>query len=167
MVDDPGYLSDPDQLVVFPEVADALHRFRAAGYAVVLITNQSGIGRGYFGWDDYDRVADRLRVHLADENLDFDAECVCGHAPDAGKTCGWRKPAPGMLVEAARRLDLDLAASVMVGDKASDLWAANAAGVARAVHVLTGEGSRERVDHPEWRLSINLDLIDDLSVLTP
>ncbi|MCP4385892.1 MAG: HAD family hydrolase [Hyphomicrobiales bacterium] len=167
LVDDPGYMSDPDQIVVLPGALPALHRFRSAGFALVLVTNQSGIGRGFFGWDDYDKVAARLRQHLAEQELDFDAECACGHAPDTGATCGWRKPSPGMLEEAARRLDLDLSASVMVGDKASDVWAADAAGVDRAVHVLTGAGSRERVDHSDWQLSVSLDMIDDLSALLP
>ena len=87
----------------------------------MLITNQSGVGRGHFGWSDYDRVAARLRELLAAEGVVLDAECACGHAPAEGAGCGWRKPAPGMLQEAARLLDLDLRGSLMVGDMASDL----------------------------------------------
>ena len=167
ILDDPGYLSDPDKVKLFPETAAALRRFAEAGYALVLVTNQSGVGRGLFGWEDYDRVAARVRGELAEEGVTIDAECACGHTPEEGASCGWRKPAPGMIVEAARRLDLDLPASLLVGDMPSDLRAADAAGVGRAVHVLTGYGVREREGRAGWNLSIPLDLIDDLSALTP
>jgi len=167
LVDDPGYLSDPDALRLFPGVGPALRRFEDAGYALVLVTNQSGVGRGYFGWDAYERVAERLREALAADGVVLDAECVCGHAPEEGATCGWRKPAPGMILEAARLLDLDLARSAMVGDTASDLAAADAAGVGRVVHVGTGHGAGERANRHEWGLSARLDLIDDLAALAP
>jgi len=167
ILDDPGYLSDPDKVKLFPETAPVLRRFADAGYALVLVTNQSGIGRGYFGWEDYDRVAARVREELAAEGVTIDAECACGHAPEEGVSCGWRKPAPGMIVEAARRLDLDLPASLLVGDMPGDLGAADAAGLGRAAHVLTGHGARERGNRHDWNLSIPLDLIDDLSALDP
>jgi len=167
LVDDPGYLSNPDALRVFPDVGPALRRFGDAGYALVLVTNQSGVGRGCFGWDAYDRVAERLRERLAADGVVLDAECVCGHAPEEGATCGWRKPAAGMILEAARLLDLDLSRSAMVGDTASDLAAADAAGVGRVVHVGTGHGARERANRPDWRLSARLELIDDLAALSP
>jgi D-glycero-D-manno-heptose 1,7-bisphosphate phosphatase len=167
LVDNRGYLSDPDALRVFSGAGRALRRFEEAGYALVLVTNQSGVGRGYFGWDAYDRVAERLRETLAADGLVLDAECVCGHAPAEGAVCGWRKPAPGMILEAARRLDLDLSRSAMVGDTASDLAAADAAGVGRVVHVATGHGTGERGNRADWRLSARLDLIDDLAALSP
>lgn len=167
LVDDPGYLCDPDALRLFPGVGPALRRFADAGYALVLVTNQSGVGRGYFGWDAYERVAERLRERLAADSVVLDAECVCGHAPEEGASCGWRKPAPGMILEAARLLDLDLARSTMVGDTASDLAAADAARVGRVVHVGTGHGAGERANRHEWGLSARLDLIDDLAALAP
>jgi D-glycero-D-manno-heptose 1,7-bisphosphate phosphatase len=167
LVDDPGYLSDPDRLTLLPNAAGVLRRFAEAGYALVLITNQSGVGRGHFGWRDYDRVAARLRELLAAEGVVLDAECACGHAPDAGAGCGWRKPAPGMLLESARLLDLDLSRSLMVGDMASDAQAADAAGLGRAVHVLTGHGREQREILRDRRLSVRLDLIDDLAALSP
>jgi D-glycero-D-manno-heptose 1,7-bisphosphate phosphatase len=167
LLDDPGYLSDPDQVKLFPHAAPALRRFIDAGYAIVLVTNQSGVGRGYLDWDQYDRVAARLREDLAAAGVGFDAEVACGHAPAEGADCGWRKPAPGMMLEAARLLDLDLPRSCMVGDMPTDLEAAEAGGLGRAVHVLTGHGAEQRGGKDDWRLSIPLDLIDDLSDLAP
>lgn len=167
LVDDPGYLSDPDRLALFSGVTPALRRFVDTGYALVLVTNQSGIGRGYFGWDDYERVAERLRERLAEDDVILDAEYACGHAPAEGAACGWRKPAAGMLLEAARQLDLDLDRSLMVGDAVSDLDAAAAAGLGRAVHVRTGHGDKARQNQADWNLPLRLDLVDSLSALAP
>ena len=84
LIEDPGYLSDPDDVRVLAGVPEALRRFRAAGHALVVVTNQSGIGRGLYGWDDYEAVAARLRDLLAAEGIVFDAEYACGHAPESG-----------------------------------------------------------------------------------
>ena len=167
ILEDPGYLSDPDKARLFPGAAEALRRFADAGHAIVVVTNQSGVGRGLFGWKDYEQVAARVRQELGKHGVTIDVECACGHAPEEGASCGWRKPAPGMIDAAARRLDLDLGASLMVGDMPSDLQAAEAAGVGRAVHVLTGHGARQREHLRDWCLSIPLDLVDDLSALQP
>ena len=139
LIEDPGYIADPDKVRLIAGAADALRRFEAAGYTLVLVTNQSGIGRGLYTWTDYDAVAARLRSVLADEGVTLDAELACAHAPE--ENCEWRKPAPGMLLEAVRRLDLDLTRSLVAGDKLSDLQAGASAGVTRGVHVLSGARS--------------------------
>src|SRR5690606_22382153 len=140
-------------------------RFRDAGHALVIVTNQSGIGRGLYAWEDYDAVAARLRDLLAAEGIAVDAEYACGHAPEAA--CGWRKPAAGMIRAAADTLGLDLGRSLMAGDKYLDIEAAAAAGLPRAAHVLTGQGRRDRdaVAAASWPL--HLDLVDDLAGLAP
>jgi D-glycero-D-manno-heptose 1,7-bisphosphate phosphatase len=165
LMEDPGYVSHPDQVRLIPGIAATLKRFREAGYALVIVTNQSGIGRGLYTWDDYDAVAARLEELLAAEGVAFDAVLACGHAPDEG--CGWRKPAPGMIREAATLLALDLGRSLLVGDKLSDLEAAAAAGLTRAVHVASGQGARERTKVSAGKPAIELDLIDSLATLAP
>jgi D-glycero-D-manno-heptose 1,7-bisphosphate phosphatase len=165
LMEDPGYVSHPDQVRLVPGIAATLKRFREAGYALVIVTNQSGIGRGLYTWDDYDAVAARLEALLAAEGVAFDAVLACGHAPDEG--CGWRKPAPGMIREAATMLALDLRRSLLVGDKLSDLEAAAAAGLPRAVHVASGQGARERTRVSAGKPAIALDLIDSLASLAP
>lgn len=165
LMEDPGYVSHPDQVRLVPGVPAALKRFRAAGYALVVVTNQSGIGRGLYTWDDYDAVAARLDELLAAEGVAFDAVLACGHAPDEG--CDWRKPAPGMIREAAALLALDLGRSLLVGDKLSDLEAAAAAGVALAVHVASGQGAGERTKVSAGKPIIRIDLVDSLATLSP
>jgi D-glycero-D-manno-heptose 1,7-bisphosphate phosphatase len=166
VIDDPGYLADPDGVSLVAGAAGALSAFRDAGHALVLVTNQSGIGRGYYAWEAYEAVASRLRDLLASSGVVIDAELACGHAPDGGN-CGWRKPAPGMILEAARRLGLILPASLMAGDKLADIECAAAAGLPRAVHVLTGAGRSERPKVEAFSAPIRIDLLDDLSALRP
>lgn len=164
-MEDPGYIDDPERVRVIPGAVDALRHFRDVGFALVLVTNQSGIGRGYYGWTEYDAVASRLREYLAAAGLAFDAELACGHPPE--RDCSWRKPAPGMIVTAARQLDLDLQKSILAGDKGSDIAAAVGAGLPRAAHVLTGHGRAERAGVVAFRSSIRVDLLDGLGDLRP
>jgi len=167
LIEDPGYLDDPDQVRLIPDVTGVLNTFRSAGYALVIVTNQSGIGRGLYRWQDYDAVAARLASMLSSEGVTFDAVLACSHAPDDEGPCGWRKPAPGMILEAASLLSLDMPGSLMVGDKLTDIQAAQAAGLPRAVHVASGQGRTERAKLAGWRSTITVDLLEDLSRLAP
>jgi D-glycero-D-manno-heptose 1,7-bisphosphate phosphatase len=166
LIEDCGYVSRPQDVVIIPGAHATLRRFRDAGYALVIVTNQSGIGRGLYHWDDYEAVAERVRQIYALEGVAFDAELACGHAPEVA-ACNWRKPEAGMILAAADRLGLDLGRSVLAGDKASDIVAAVAAGLPRAVHVATGQGKAERPKLPAAPLPFRLDLADDLSELAP
>lgn len=139
------YLSDPDQLVLIPGGAAAVARLNARGIPVVVVTNQSGIGRGRYGWQDFAAVMSRMGTLLALENARIDAiyasphhelgqgEYAVADHPD-------RKPNPGMLLRAAEEHDLDLSRSWMVGDKAVDLEAGRRAGC-RVALVRTGYGA--------------------------
>lgn len=167
LIEDPGYVSDPGDVRMIPGVASTLAKYREAGFALVVVTNQSGIGRGLYEWRDYDAVAKRVSMLFAGEGIDFDAVLACGHSPEITPACGWRKPAPGMIEEAAGLLDIDLSQSFLVGDKMSDLQAAVAAGLPRAVHVASGQGAAARLDVVRWRSPIAVDLVDDLSMLSP
>ncbi|MBN9021076.1 MAG: HAD family hydrolase [Rhizobiales bacterium] len=167
LIEDPGYLADPAGVRLLPGVAETLRRFRDAGHALVIVTNQSGIGRGLYGWEAYDAVAARLGALLAGEGVAVDAELACGHAPGGGVPCGWRKPEAGMIRAAADRLGLALGRSLLAGDKRIDIEAAEAAGLPRAVHVATGQGARERESVASARFGLALTLLDSLAELRP
>ena len=135
-MDDTSYVSDPSHVCVFDGVREALGALQARGFRTVIVTNQSGIGRGYFTVADYEAVQARF-LELLGPGL-IDAAYMCPDHPDTATER--RKPGPGMLLEAARDLGLDLARSWMVGDRAGDLEAGQRAGV-RPILVLTGEGT--------------------------
>lgn len=126
LVRDVGYPSDPADMELLPGVIEGLRLLRDNDFALVLVSNQSGIGRGFFSRNDLARVHDRLASELATHGLTFDGVYYCPHAPWEGCEC--RKPAPGMLSEAALALNLDLSRSFMVGDKVSDCTAGYRAG---------------------------------------
>ncbi|MEG3089342.1 D-glycero-beta-D-manno-heptose 1,7-bisphosphate 7-phosphatase [Sphingomonas sp. PB4P5] len=156
---DHHYVFLPSKFEVISGVFDALHRARSLGYALIVVTNQSGIARGYFSPLQYLELEAHMRRVFAAQGLFFDGIYHCPHHP-AGSVaqfaiaCSCRKPQPGMILQAAREHDLDLAGSVMVGDKDSDIAAARAAGVGRSY----------LLDPP--RLTLR-DVVLDLSRLEP
>lgn len=128
VIADRHYLSDPEQVELLPGAADAIARLNERGIPVILVTNQSGIGRGFFSQRDYDRVHGRVVEELARSGAHLDAVYVCPHAPD--DACDCRKPAPGLFEMAAREHDLDLSRSVFIGDRVRDVQPALAWGAA-------------------------------------
>lgn len=139
------YLSDPDQLVLIPGAAAAVARLNALGIPVVVVTNQSGIGRGKYDWRDFAAVMARMEALLALEQAKVDAVYASPHhelglGEYAVKDHPERKPNPGMLTRAAQEHGLDLSRSWMVGDKALDLEAGRRAGC-RVALVRTGYGA--------------------------
>jgi histidinol-phosphate phosphatase family protein len=126
VIEDPGYLSDPSGVRLLPGAADALRALRAAGYQLVLVSNQSGIGRGYFTAEQAEAVHRRVVEQLSRKGVVLDDARYCPHAPDDGCPC--RKPRPGLLLAAARELGLDLGASFMVGNSSVDIGAGRNAG---------------------------------------
>lgn len=123
---DRGYTSAPAKVALMLGVANSLQKLANAGFVLVIVTNQSGIGRGYFTEKDMHRVNNRMLELLKKENLFIDAIYFCPHKPD--DLCECRKPRPGLLFKAARELNIDIAASAMIGDKISDLEAGINAG---------------------------------------
>jgi D-glycero-D-manno-heptose 1,7-bisphosphate phosphatase len=144
IVEDVGYLSGPEQLVLLPRSAEAIARLNAAKVPVVVVTNQAGVARGYFSESRVREVHLRLDQLLAERSARIDRYYFCPHHPDAGdgpyrRVCECRKPRPGLLLQAAAELEIDLSRSFMIGDKRSDLDAGAAAGT-RTVLVRTGYG---------------------------
>jgi D-glycero-D-manno-heptose 1,7-bisphosphate phosphatase len=141
---DTGYVSHSDDFVFINGVIDALKQLKDKGYLLVVVTNQSGIARGLFTEDDFMRLTEWMDWSLADRGVDLDGIYFCPHHPTEGSgpdtmVCDCRKPAPGMFLDAARELNIDMTASYMVGDKVSDLKAAEAAGVGHRILVRTGK----------------------------
>lgn len=123
---DVPYCSRPEDFELFPRVPEAIRLLRDAGYAVVLVTNQSGVARGYFTERDLARIHDKLLTELSRRGAPLDAVYYCPHHPDDGCSC--RKPQPGLILEAARELQIDLTSSYMVGDTPADVGAGQSAG---------------------------------------
>ena len=136
-----GYIGDPEDLVLLSGVEGALRRLMGAGYELVVVSNQSAIGRGVLSAERVAAVNARLLAFLAAEGVPIAGLFVCPHAPD--DACDCRKPEPGLVLQARDQLGLDLATSWLVGDSAKDVAAARAAGV-RPLLVLTGWGKRDR-----------------------
>ncbi len=140
MVVDRHYLCDPELVELVAGVPAALRLARSAGFRLVGVSNQSGLGRGQFKYEQFVAVMQRLDAMLAAENAPLDAFYYCPHAPEA--QCRCRKPAPGLLEEAARDHAWDAARSWVVGDKVSDVDLAIDHGM-RGVLVRTGYGAAQ------------------------
>ena len=125
LMKDVGYCSDPDDVELMEGVGRLLPKLKEAGFKLVIVTNQSGIGRGYFTEEDFWSVQNELEKQLGPAVID--AIYFCADTPQSESAR--RKPNPGMLLEAARELSIDLRQSYMVGDKASDAEAGIRAGV--------------------------------------
>ena len=132
-----GYVSHPSRFTLFPWTVEAIRAIRDEGFLAVMITNQSGIGRGYFSEEMLRGVHGDFQRLLEAAGTALDGIYYCPHRPDEGCEC--RKPKPGMLLRASKELGCDLSRSWMVGDNESDLKTAWSVG-ARAALVRTGDG---------------------------
>ncbi|HEX6884924.1 MAG TPA: HAD family hydrolase [Planctomycetota bacterium] len=160
LVDELGFLRRAEDLRLLPGAAEGVRLFNRAGWKVVVVTNQSGIARGLLDEPTLARIHARLEQELARGGAHVDAILHCPHHPEEGappfrRACDCRKPAPGLILAAARRFALDLAASWTIGDSRRDLEAGARAGLAGGVLVLTGKGVAERESFPAnaWPLT--------------
>ncbi len=142
---DADYCSDPKQVQIFPGVPEALRRLKAKGFKLIVITNQSGIGRGFFTVEQYRAVEAETLRQLGDGLID--STYFCPDVPGQPSKC--RKPAPGMILEAARDHDVDLTRSFFIGDKEIDAECAHNAGV-RAIRVRTGFDKMTDTSSADW-----------------
>lgn len=138
-----AYVHRIEDFVLLPGAVEALRRLQAADYRRVVVTNQSGIARGLYTEADYERLTAQVREQLRAEGVTVDAIEYCPHLPEAPlpqyrRTCECRKPRPGMLLRAIAALDIDPAASFLVGDRLSDIQAGRAARIGRCFLVRTG-----------------------------
>ena len=133
---DTGFIGRKEDFVFIPDLFPFLRRMRDQGYRVAIVTNQSGVARGYFTATDYYDLTCWMLAELAAEGITIDLVLASFEHQEAKteeyrRGSYWRKPNPGMILEAALRLDLDLSRSIMIGDSARDITAAQAAGVRR------------------------------------
>lgn len=146
LMEEVHYCSDPSTVRLYPGVRDALARLQAAGFINVIITNQSGIGRGFISPEQYSAVHKELLRQIGDDHL----VTATYHCPDAPPTPSLRrKPAPGMVLEAAQEHGIDLAHSWFIGDKKADVECGKAAGT-RTILVQTGYGAQETEVNPDF-----------------
>lgn len=142
---DVGYCGDPKQVDIIEGVPGALRKLKENGFKLIVITNQSGLGRGYFTEADYQAVAAEVNRRLGLGLID--ATYFCPDKPENASPR--RKPAPGMIMEAQTDLNLDLGRSFFVGDKAIDVECGRNAGV-RTIRVQTGEQENKQDCAPDW-----------------
>ncbi|MGH7399603.1 MAG: D-glycero-alpha-D-manno-heptose-1,7-bisphosphate 7-phosphatase [Candidatus Rokuibacteriota bacterium] len=147
LTEEVGYVNHPSRIRLLPRTAEAVCRLNRAGVAAVMVTNQAGVARGYFSEETLHAANTRMVDELEAGGARLDGLYVCMHHPREGEPpyradCECRKPRPGLLARAAAELGLDLRASVMVGDKLSDVATGQSVGAA-GVLVLTGYGRGE------------------------
>jgi D-glycero-D-manno-heptose 1,7-bisphosphate phosphatase len=141
-----GYLSKPEQIEFLPGIFELCRSAQSKGYRILVITNQSGIARGFYSEDDFHALMHWLSERFAQEAIRLDGYYFCPHHPEFGvgqyrRDCEDRKPNPGMILQAAREHWIDLENSIFVGDRYSDLIAGAAAGIGRLVLIAGTESS--------------------------
>ncbi len=151
VIEDAGYPHRPQDILLIDETLRLVGEAKRLGFRVGIVSNQSGIGRGLFRWDAFHGVQAVIDAALRERGSGVDFVLACPHHPDATlpdyrrEAHGWRKPAPGMILAAATTLGLDLGASVMLGDRGSDMEAARRAGV-RHRWLLTTSADQQGTD---------------------
>jgi len=160
IVEETHYLHKIEDVVFVPAVAAVIAEANRGGIPVVVVTNQAGIGRGHYDWDAFAAVAQHILNGLGEQRAKIDMMLACAyHADGVGAYAvanhPWRKPHPGMLLEAARVLGINLTRSFIVGDKVSDLMAGMTAELTHGALTMTGHGKAEYAVHKatldEWR----------------
>ena len=140
IVEDPGFLHEPEKVKLLPGAAEAIRRLNTVDYRVVVVTNQSGIARGRYTVDDYEAVQRRLGELLAAHGARIDGAYFCPHHPQLSGPCDCRKPGLKLFREAAQAFDIDFSRSWWVGDRLSDVQPARLLG-GQGILVTTGEGN--------------------------
>jgi D-glycero-D-manno-heptose 1,7-bisphosphate phosphatase len=141
---DHGYVSSPEQFEFIEGVFAACRHLQQQGYLLIVVTNQSGIGRGYYNEQQFHSLTDWMKAQFESHGVFITEVFFCPHHPINAKPpyqidCDCRKPAPGMLLQAINKYQIDPGQSLMLGDKKADMQAAQAAGVGRKVLVLSGQ----------------------------
>ena len=161
LIEDPGYLNHPDQVKLLDGAAEVIKELKLLDYQTVVVTNQSGVARGIVSEEMLGRIHDRLGALLAQKGASLDGIYYCPYHPDGviPKYCqdsDWRKPAPGMLLAAAKEMDIDLTRSWVIGDSQRDIEAGRQAGC-RTILLRSASADQEETetDGPDY-LAVNI-----------
>ena len=159
IIEEKDYLRRPEDVVIFPGAAAALRRLADAGFKLFIVSNQSGVGRGYFTLDDVATVNARLAADLARESVRFEKIYIAPEAPD--QPSRGRKPSPQFLFDARDEFGIDLKESYIVGDKQIDLECGSNAGVKQSILVRTGYG--KKTEQLGFAALASVIIVDDLA----
>ena len=167
LIKDSNYIKDPKDVFLLNGVTDLLKETKRLGFINIIVTNQSGISRKFFTWEDYEKVT-RKMLEFINIHDSINAIYANGEGPnELPKYDSWRKPNPNMILRAAKDYNIDLNKSILIGDILSDISAGVHAGIKNLFHVLTGKGFNERQqvieNYYNKNKSFTLSIIDDLS----
>ncbi|AAQ00362.1 D-glycero-D-manno-heptose 1,7-bisphosphate phosphatasee [Prochlorococcus sp. SS52] len=144
IIKDCHFVSNQDDVILEKGCKDFFKEAKSLNIPIIIITNQSGISRGYFGWDNYIEVTNKM-IELIGEENSIIGIYANGQGPES-PLHSWRKPSPNMILNSAITLSVDLSKSLMIGDRISDLQSAARAGIKSLIHIKTGHGKDERSD---------------------
>ncbi|MEA4835972.1 MAG: D-glycero-beta-D-manno-heptose 1,7-bisphosphate 7-phosphatase [Anaeromusa sp.] len=142
------YLHKIEDFEFIPGIVEVMRQYQQEGYALVVVTNQSGIGRGYYTEEDFWQLTEWMKQTLAEQGIVIEGVYFSPYHPEKGvgeyrRESDCRKPGPGMLLKAAEEMELDLGASMLLGDKESDVEAGQNAGLAQTIRLLEKGKTRE------------------------
>ena len=150
-----GYLHKIEDFKFINGVFEACQHYEQLGYKIVIVTNQSGISRGYYSEDDFRNITDWMITQFNKNNIQILDTFHCPHLPDSG--CNCRKPKPGMLLEAKKKYNINMLESWMIGDKETDITAAISSGIINTILVKSGHKINEADSRAKFIIdSINL-----------
>ena len=167
IIKDMHYIVNPKDVKLLPGAKELLSKSNELGWANIVISNQSGIDRGFLTWKDYENVTEKMIIEIGQPCLIEGIYANSNKPSEVLQKDNWRKPNPNMIIEAANKFNLNISESIIVGDRLSDLLSGYRAGIKKFVHVMTGHGINER-NKIKNKLLIelqenNLYLIDDLT----
>lgn len=167
LIKDTHYIKKPQDVSLLNGVDDFLNKTKKLGYLNIIITNQSGISRKLFSWEDYEKVTKRMLTMMKNKDSINAIYANGENSSNSLKNTSWRKPNPNMILRAAKDFNLELSKSFLIGDRLSDISSGERAGIKNIFHVLTGHGINEREkvikNYSQQKKNYNLYLINDLT----
>ena len=152
------YLHKPEDFEFIPGVVETCRRFIESGFKLVIITNQAGIARGFYTDEDFHNVNQHMLAHFKKNQIQISHVYYCPHHPKFSGECDCRKPAPGMLIQAAEEHDIELKQSIIIGDKESDVNAGINAGLCKQFLISTGH----KIDRENTRATAVIDSLEEV-----